>query len=266
MTFSPTWNGLNIHTGGTVTLDWADSGPVEVKTALLLRGGAGVTRNAVLGRKIKLRGLVRAATATATTSLLDNLMEDLHVSGEAVLRISDDRYIDAYADPGSIKVEEGTDGLLYYWSCDFISTSPYWRDQNELNATKANDATGSVNHAVSNTGKAPELPDWEFAATGDYDDVTITVENTTKSKQFRLFQFTIKNGDTLVIDSSTGEVYFSGNPASGSAAPKRIDGQFWTMPNGSNTITYTCTQTGTDLTYKVKYTPRHHNVGETDEA
>ena len=264
MTFSPQFDGQALHSDGTVTLSWKDSGPIQIKSSPLLRGGSGISRNALVGREIDLTGIVRASTPTATLALLDNLMKVLHQSGEKVLRITDDRYIDAYADPGSITSGEGTDGLTARWKCRFISTSPYWRDQTELNSTKANDADGVVTDTVSNTGKAPELPDWEFTATGDYDDVTITVENTTTGKQFRLFKVTIKSGDTLVIDSSSGEVYFSGDPASGSAVPKRIDGQFWTMPNGSNTITYTCTQSGTDLTYKVKYTPRHHNLGEWD--
>lgn len=268
MTFAPTWNGLNIHTAGTVVLDWSDSGPIEVKTSPLLRGGMGITRNALLGRKIKLKGLVRGSTATATTALLDNLMEDLHISGEKVLRISNDRYIDAYADPGSIKVEEGVDGKLYYWSCEFVSTSPYWRDLNELNQSVTNGAGSPVSVVATNTGKATELPDYTFAASGGgYTDITITVRNTTTSKEFRLFQLSIDNGDTLKIDSSTGEVYFTANPGSTSSAPKRIDGQFFELPNGSNTIQFTHTA-GSDgfLTFKVHYTPRHHNVGNTDGA
>jgi len=266
MTYSPQWNGYALHSGSTQTLNWKDYGGIEVKTKSLLRGGSGVVRNTLEGREITITGIIRSDTPTNATNLLDLLMKNLHVPGVGVLRISDDRYIDAYADTGSITATEGTDGTSVLWSCKFIATSPYWRGSALQTSTEVNSSSNVGPDTISYQGKAPSLPDWRFTALSgaSYTDMSLIVRNSTTSEEFRLFQFSMAAGDVMEIDSSTGEIYFTGTPSSGAAVPKRVDGQFWELPNGNSDIYYEPTTTDSLLQMTCRYYERFHNVGEHD--
>lgn len=265
MTLAPQWEGFDLtEANGIVVERFADAPKSKGKFDTLLSGGAAVNSNTLDGRRVKLSGTISASSATALEGKMDLFLEALHIETLGVLRINDDRYLDAYASADKIEMVKGSAGLRAVWEASFVSPSPYYRDQTQTTSTATNTADPVVMN-LTYTGRAPSLPTIQIvnASGSDFTGSQITITNTTTSKQFRLFQLDLADGDTYVFEGDTGRSYFSGTPSASSNVPKRIDGRVWSMTNGSNAVQISHGYgTGGGITFKVLRYNRHHHAGD----
>lgn len=267
MTATYKWDGFALDSTNSVSTDGqpTDQGPIEIKLEQLLRGGMGLKSNLLRGRKVKLSGVVRGSTAANFETNADALRAKLHQVGEKVLQLSDDRYLDCFAAPGALKLIEGTgkDEPGADWSCEFLSKDAYWRNSAQTTDTQTNTST-TVQKAVTNGGDAPEFPDFEVENTGlsAIVGITLTIRNNTTSKEFRLFDFDLAAGDKLFVSASTGQVYLADTPDASSNSPKRIDGAYFSIQSGSNTLEFEANDGSGDLTYRILHYDRFHHYGD----
>jgi hypothetical protein len=268
MSFTPKIDSLSVNTTSYTVEKWSDSGPMKLKTEGLLRGGSAVAHAGLLGRVVKMSGIVRGANAAAYETSMDALYKRLQTTDEIVIQIADDRYLDVYCEPGPIEPMPGADGIAARWSATFTSKSPYWRSSSTSTQTVVNSsATVSVN--CTNAGQSPAQPTFQVVNGGasDYTDVTVTVKNGTTNDEFRLFQFDLAAGDTLYVDSAEGQVYVAatagGAPSASSGAPKRVDGLFWDLANGVTSVSFEHNfGTASDITFKAIHHSRYPAVGD----
>jgi len=264
MTYTPVLGGLALNSGGISCDEIRDVPAVELEMETLLRGGSAVVRDSLIGRVIRLAGAVRAASGSALEGIADNLYQVLQETGEQVLQLADDRFLDVHVSADEYRVQPGASGAWVLWSATCYATSPYWRGAAFTNNTVTN-TTSAPTKNVTVTGKAPTLPSYEITNGGtiDYTGITVTITNGTSGEEFRLFSFDLGAGDTLYVDADTGEVYIGSGSSADSAAPKRVDGMFFELLNGTTTLTFTHNfGTSGDITFKVKHYDRHHTLGD----
>ena len=217
-------------------------------------------------------GLFETMRAAGYETAMDALYKRLQSTDEIVIQIADDRYLDVYCEPGPIEPVTGGAGLAARWSATFTSKSPYWRSSSSDTESAQNTAsTVTVSPSPSNAGQSPAQPSFTIVNGGasDYTGITVTFRNATTSEEFRLFQFDLAAGDTLYVDSEEGQVYVAatagGAPSASSGAPKRVDGLFWDLVNGSNTVTveHNFGVPGSpDITFNVTWHSRYPAVGD----
>ena len=267
MTATYEWDGfaLDASNGISITGEPRDDGPIQVKLQELTRGGMALEANLLRGRRVRLKGIVRGTDPANFEARVDALMAKLHVTGIRALRLSDDRYLDAYASPGPLRIIEGThkDEPGAEWDCEFLSLSPYWRGASESTGSTTNSAT-TVSLVRTNAGDAPEYPSFEIENTGlsAKTGMTVTIRNATSSLEFRLFSFDLAAGDILVVDARSGQIYLKGTPDASSAAPVRVDGAWWPLAAGANTVEWEANDGSGALTYRISHYDRWHHFGD----
>ena len=265
MSFTPIFDGLALDdTNGIKVEKVKDFGPVTVKMEPTLGGGSGLRRANIEGRTIRLSGTISADTAATLETRLDTLLQKLHQADAKVLQISDDRYLDAWASPDGIKWDGGTAGTVARWSCKFTSKSPYWRASAESTDTLTNSSgTGSQSVVVDNTGAtAPSWPTFEIAFEGDISG-TLTLGNSTTSKEVEFADLNVMTGDTLIINTENGQIYIETPANASSYTPNKITGAFWPLEPGNNTVVMTVTWgSGSDSDMTIKWYEQHHHMGD----
>ena len=81
--------------------------------------------------------------------------------------------------------------------------------------------------------------------------------------EFRLHNLQVGNGDTLNINGLTGEVYFNTGASTDAQTPTRVDGAFWELDPGANTVVYDFTWgASSNFPAKVLAYSRYHHLGD----
>lgn len=270
MTFTPVFDSFAMNgAAGFAGIHYEEEAGIDVKAERVLGGGFTIARAGAAGRVVKVSGVLRSSSAASLEGLLDNWLDRLLRPGEKVLQLADDRYLSGYADPGPLRYGKGSAGLWIAWSFRFLSRDRYWRGASEQSASTTNSTSSPNALNVTTTGKAPTLPRFEIENTGSaaHSGITVTVRNTTRSEEVRLFSLDLGAGDVLHYKPRDNEIYVAasggGAPTASSAAPRRVDGGPLTLQNGLNALEFEHTfGAGGDVTFRAKYYNRHHHLGD----
>jgi len=264
MAFSPSFGGYALESANGVALESVqDAGPITVKTSDTVGYGSGIANVKLGGRVIKATVAVTASDSSTLQTRLDDVLEAIHITGTAELRLTTSRYIDAYCSTGSIKLVGGTSGLMARFPVTWVAEDPYWRTQAQTIVTI--DDTGSApSETVTNNGTAPELPSFQFVnSSGGLLSGTLSMKNSTTGMEFRLHNLQVGSGDTLNINGLTGEVYFNTGASTDARTPTRVDGAFWELDPGANTVVYDFTWgASSNFPAKVLAYSRYHHLGD----
>ena len=265
MAFEPKFGTFNLTNANNVRVgSVTDLGTNRVATTGTLGAGSAVTSVRQLGRQIKSVITVNASTSSDLESSLDDVLEALNTTEAKALRFTTNRYITAYASIGAIKLQSGTSGKLAVFDCTFTATEPVWRSATQSSGSLADNSGSSNTGNIVVAGSAPTLPDWTIAnSSGSNVSGTGALTNNTTDEEFRLRTMVIANGDTLNINGATGEVYFNSGANAASQTPKRIDGAFWELQVGTNSVTYEWTWTASNnIPATASYYTNYQHLGD----
>ena len=263
MTFTPTYDGFALDsTNGVSISGLEDLGRNSVKLDRTLGGGGALRHSLLEGRIVNIKGTVTGTTSAAVATALDNLLAKLHQSGQAVLGLNGSRFLDCWCSPARVSWEAGASGLVARWSASFMSDDAFWREAAEDSDSQV-DAASINNFEVVNAGTAPTWPTFELVTTSTAATGAVFLRNDTTSKECKLNNINVIAGDTLVINTGTGQVYIKSPANASSATPDTITGAFWELAVGTNSIEYEVSWAATSsITCTVKHYPRHHHLGD----
>ncbi|KAA3609378.1 MAG: hypothetical protein DWQ01_08580 [Planctomycetota bacterium] len=239
MAWSPSFRSFSLtKTNGVMIGEASDAGPVRLRQDPLLYGGSSFSKLGLTGRKLKLEGVVRGTTSVEHRDRQAALMKLLQDPSAGVLSLDDSREILVIPDPGDSSPNPGSSGLSSEWDCTFLTQEPFWRGTTDSTGTLTVTGSGNVSGAVTNLGDAPAVPLWTITNNGaaTLTDVTATIRNLDSGDEFRLFKFALDPGHVLTIDPVTDQIYLSSGISVSSYAPQRVDGIFFELLAGSNTV------------------------------
>lgn len=270
MTWAPEYNGLTLDsTNGIALSSVKDSPGMKVKLGELLADGMAVERMSRGGRRIELNGSI---VGTSTSNLDDRIGDFLEAFSDPSggnLTLATGREIFAYPRPGTIEVLQGSSNLGATISAQLFTESPFWQATLLSFKTKTLNAgvnTGTVTATVS--GNASVVPliriTQKSGAVGTRDPLNLAVLNLSlaEPEYIRVTNAALGNtSDRLILDPDDESVYLENDSSSSSHVPTRIDGNFFRLQPGSNTIYFDALSTGGDLTITLYWNERYHSSG-----
>lgn len=270
MTWAPTFNGFDLDDTNGVALDRVKDLPnTKMRLAELLADGVAVERFSRGGRKIDLSGSVKGSTTTELDTRIGELLEAFSDPSGGNLTLATGRQIYAYPRPGAIEVLEGASNLGATWSAQLLTESPFWESTLSSFKTKTLNAgvnTGTV--TATNNGTAPVVPliriVQKTGATGTRDPLNLAVLNLSLSEPeyIRITNGALGNTtDRIILDPADESVYLENDSAAASHVPSRIDGNFFRLEPGGNTIYVDALTTGGELTITLYWNEQYHSSG-----
>lgn len=169
------------------------------------------------GRVIRTKGRIQAQNFAILRGTLDTMGRLLN-SGRQKLRISDDRYINAYKQSFAYGYVPGGALCAADFSIDFICDDPFWYEdtvQSEAFVLSSADvAVGGGNYRktvqITNGGEVFVYVDLTVAADQGGDIDKVIVRNTTQANRTFEYDGTILAGKSLVVDSNNFTVTNNG--------------------------------------------------------
>ncbi|QDP46569.1 MAG: putative tail protein [Prokaryotic dsDNA virus sp.] len=244
-----------------------DSPMVKLKESPLLSDGSAIEQYTKGGRRISMSGTIIGTSTSNLDSRVSNVIESFSNPSGGLLKLSD-REIYAYPKLGSLELIKGSSNLAMQFGVDFFTESPYWRATATTTETisLSSSSTNATTSAITYNGTAPVRPiikiQQHTSASGARDPLTLSVGNVTldSPEYIRISNAALGNTtDKIVLDSTDESVYLENDTSSSTKPPKRIDGAFFRLQNGSNTIFLDAHTTGGHITVSLVYKANYYS-------
>lgn len=270
MTWAPTFNGFDLDDTNGVAVDRVRDVPnTKMRMADLLGDGVAIERFSRGGRQIDLSGSIKDVTTSGLDTRIAGLIGAFSDPSGGYLSLATGRQIYAYGRPGSLEIFRGSGNLGAEWSAQLFAETPFWQAIALSFKTKTLNAgvnTGTTTVTVQ--GSAPCVPlirvVQKSGAAGTRDPLNLVVLNLglAEPEYIRITNAALGNtSDRLILDPADESVYLENDSSASSKVPARIDGNFFRMEPGSNTIYFDALTTGGDLTITLYWNENYHSSG-----
>ena len=265
MAWGVTFRGYALDsTNGVAITNISENASMNVREQKLKEGGASLDLLSLASRSITITGKVTGDTSSNFYTHLRNLQAKLNDPSEGTL-VLDTYTLPCVAIPGQITY--GPNILSANFSCRFVSENKFWRSASTTGASSSafgTSGTASVTGTITyNANYAPTSPSWTLQ-NNEGSTVTgldLTIEDTTNSQAFKVYNMDLGASDVVTIDPSAGQVYISTSSSGASKPPQKVDGAFWDISGASvafsATVNTTSLSTGVVLGYS--YYTNHYS-------
>lgn len=272
MSWTITFDGSALDESIGTSIDKVRDTPVtKIKETGLLSDGSAIEQYSKGGRRITLSGTVIGETTTQLDARVSAFVESFSNPSGGILSLAAGREIFAYPKLGSLELVKGSSNLALTFSVELYADSPYWRattvttDVIHLATSSTNASTTTVAYA----GTAPVRPVIEIkqhasATAAARDPLVLSVGNVTldSPEYIRITNAALGNlTDIIVLDATDESVYLKDDTSSSTKPPKRIDGAFFRLQNGDNTIFLDAHTTGGHISVSLLYKATYYSSG-----
>jgi len=272
MSWTITFDGNALDESIGASIDKVRDTPVtKIKETGLLSDGSAIEQYSKRGRRITLSGTVIGTSTTQLDTRVSNIVESFSNPSGGVLSLSAGREIYAYPKLGSIELVKGASNLALTFSVELYTESPYWRSTTvttediHLATLSANSTTATVAYA----GTAPVRPVIQIkqhasAAAAVRDPLVLSIGNISldSPEYIKITNAALGNlADIIVLDGTDESVYLKNDTSSSTKPPRRIDGAFFRLQKGDNTIFLDAHTTGGHITASLIYRETFYSSG-----
>ena len=272
MSWTITFDGNPLDDTIGASIDKVRDTPVtKIKETGLLSDGSAIEQYSKGGRRITLSGTVIGTSTSQLDTRVSNIIEGFSNPSGGLLSLASGREIFAYPKLGSLELVKGASNLALTFSCELYADSPYWHDSSVTTEVihLATSSTNASTTTVAYAGTAPVRPKIQIkqhasATVAARDPLTLSVGNITldSPEYIRITNAALGNiTDIIVLDSTDESVYLKDDTSSATKPPKRIDGAFFRLQKGDNSIFLDAHTTGGHISVSLIYRATYYSSG-----
>ena len=271
MSWAIQYQSVNLNDTNGVTIEKVkDSPQVKMKVKEALSDGVAIERYSRGGRKIRIEGMVKGSTQSQLDTRVDSLIKIFSNPEGGDLYLNADRKIKAYPKIGALELVKGSSNLALSFTAELLTEETFWKATSTSTATKtlSTSGTNTGTFTASVSGTAPVRPliriTQKSGTSSARSTLNLTLTNLSLTEQefIRITNGALGNdSDRIILDSDTETVYLENDSSSNSKVPKRVDGTFFELQPGSNTVYVDAMGSGGNLTVTLIWYEQYYSSG-----
>lgn len=219
-----------------ITLEqWPSRLSLDVETRPRVQGdGSVLVQRRAVGQQFQVAGVVTGADTGVVRDRLDALYAALY-SGEDFLQLYSDRRVRCALHDFRHERRSGAPHVVD-WSATFIARWPLWESPTVTQSTSSISGAGPNQIVLpSNSGTAPTWPLIRVTNTagGSIGPIVLSVASINSTRTIQFGGLSLLSGQQIVVDMREGRI---GDGVGTPVRPAFIDGRFWPLAAGVNTI------------------------------